>query len=88
MKTDGEQPAFPVVLGDSAYSGMTLRQWYAGMATEADVNEIMEDENLRLYHQYGNDDVGRPLYTPCTRARARFLFANAMLSQEADDDSA
>ena len=86
MKTDGDSPAFP--WGRENVGGLTKRQWYAGMATEADVNEIMEDENLRLYHQYGNDDVGRPLYTPCTRARARFLFANAMLSQEADDDSA
>jgi len=34
VKTDGDQPAFPVVLGDSAYSGMTLRQWYAGMAMQ------------------------------------------------------
>ena len=34
MKTDGG-PAFPVVFGDSAYSGMTLRQWYAGMAMQA-----------------------------------------------------
>jgi len=33
---DGNQPAFPVVANyvHEAFSGMTLRQWYAGLAMQ------------------------------------------------------
>jgi len=43
MKTDGG-PAFPVVFGDSAYSGMTLRQWYAGMAMQGYLSSDIPNE--------------------------------------------
>jgi len=43
MKTDGG-PAFPVVFGDSAYSGMTLRQWYAGMAMQGILSSDIPNE--------------------------------------------
>jgi len=72
MKTDGEQPAFPVVLGDSAYSGMTLRQWYAGLAMQG----ILASGTCLA--DFGYEDF----------AIEAFKHADAMLSQEADDDSA
>ena len=62
-----------------AHPGMSLRDWFAGMATDSDVEEEMERENLRRYGRDGNDEQGHPLYDICTRSEARFLHANAML---------
>ncbi len=31
-ENDGNTPAYPTEIGPKCYSGMTLRQWYAGQA--------------------------------------------------------
>ena len=91
MTTDGGQ-AFPgrqeVREGDYRDEwpepGMTLRQWYAGMATDSDVETTMEDVNYVRYVKHGNDDKGIPLYQICTRVEARYAFADAMLAHDAE----
>ena len=76
MKTDGGQPAFPceyweggMVPGLIHQPGMTLRQWYAGMAMQGILasGTCLED--------FGYEDF----------AIEAFKHADAMLSQEADE---
>ena len=95
MKNDGG-PAFPLVVpehwppmrdGCLGYSGMSLRDWFAGMAREEDIELHQEHENLLRYREYGNNESGTPLYPPCTRQRAKFLYADAMLkAREVGDE--
>ena len=48
--------------------GMSLRQWYAGMATDEDVRTIM-------------DARAREALCPCTRSEVRFMHADAMVKE-------
>jgi len=66
-------PAFPteprgIVYGD-AYDGMTMRDWFAGQATDSDIKELM-----RIY-----DSAGRITDQYRTREQARYAFADLML---------
>jgi hypothetical protein len=73
---DDGGPAFPCIPPDpnpAAYSqfpssiGMTLRDWFAGHATDADIKACWpEDDKLRTVPEHA--------------ARARYIFADAMLA--------
>lgn len=70
---DNGGPAFPQLEPNSAYfnaTGMTLRDWFATQAKEADIEH---------YREYS---VGPELfdeYYKYTREQARYRFADAML---------
>lgn len=94
MKADGG-PAFPVFESYEPdamrtpgiqYLGMTLRDWFAGKAREGDIELHMEQENLQRYREHGNNESGVPLYLPCTREEAKFLYADAMLEAREVED--
>ena len=60
-------PAFPVSHWDSAIpQGMTLRDWFASQATDADIAAI----RARHEHELG---------TKITREQVRYIHADAML---------
>lgn len=69
-KDDGG-PAFPETRWDDKtrqevqWSGMSLRDWFAGKATDTDVERWMDI-------MYANN-------TPVTREEAKYLYADAML---------
>lgn len=52
-----------------ATEGMSLRDWFAGNATDKDVNE------------YIYDDWGNPKKPPVSREQARYIFADNMITQ-------
>ena len=66
---DSGGKAFPShgTMGDVTHEGMTLRQWYAGMA----LNSLQED----YFRRYGYDGDGYKLL-----ANEAFLMADAMIS--------
>lgn len=62
-------PAFPTnAINNSGFEGMSLLDWFAGMATDDDLRSIIADSEC------GN----RP---PCSRSVARFRHADAMVAE-------
>ena len=57
------------------------RDEFAEQAGEEDIAFHVEAENSKGYADKGNDDDGRPLYELCTRERAKYLYAGAMLAE-------
>ena len=77
---NGGGPAFPRIgegFGDPRYDaeGMTLRDWFAGQATEEDIEE----------HAFVKLGDG---HYPRTREAAKYAYANAMLAARDRDDNA
>lgn len=68
---DNGGPAFPCELS-TRFQGMTLRDYFAAKASDADVGEIMF-----CHFDYYTDQ-----YT-ITRQQARYMHADAMLSERA-----
>ena len=74
-KKDGGA-AFPRPTGGSnafenkAQKGMSLRDWFAGQAT---------DEDIKYYQTY--DSAGKPHLLALFRHEARWCFADAMLAE-------
>ena len=64
-------PAFPIPVGMHGEEGMTLRDWFAGMATDGDIDAIMSMNSVR-YTQ------GLPCFN---RQSARYEHANKMLAE-------
>ncbi len=66
-KNDGG-PAYPVIGAPGAkedFPGKSLRDWFAGMATDADVEQILR--------------IAIEKSLPMTRAEARYVHADLML---------
>lgn len=66
--------AFPSAAIDDQFGGMTLRDWFAGMATEADIEA----------HRHLAWEEGHP-YTN-SRESARYAYADAMLAERGEAD--
>lgn len=67
MSINDGGPAFPFQDGYGRVSGMTLRDWFATHATDADISAIQ----ARHEHELG---------TKVTRQQARYIHADAMLA--------
>ena len=74
QRKDDGGPAFPIETTATPYApGMTLRDWFAGHATEDDI---------AAHTVWTFDDelpVGYPATPDCTREQARYRYADAML---------
>ena len=80
-KNDGG-PAFPVTdRSRSHYPGMSLRQWYAGMALQGLI--AVPETLLAIYDQSKLDREDMDV----TMAKAALGMADAMLAQEAEDET-
>jgi hypothetical protein len=85
-------PAFPqqafintngqVVTADDYFpdaSGMSLRDWFAGQASEEDIEYHMKNGKAAIKGTDEDDGYG-PDYTYPTRESARYAYADAMLA--------
>jgi hypothetical protein len=75
-------PAFPFQYEDGGggyiqHPGMTMRQWYKGMALNGMLNHITESDNGEWPY---NDDAQTPFESV---AKAAGQFADAMLAEDA-----
>lgn len=70
---DEFKPAFPVVVGpdSEAAMGISIRDYFAVHATDADVGRVVND--------YYTANHSSEEYFPLTRAQARYIFADEML---------
>jgi len=91
-KPDGGQ-AFPgpnphADMGSLPYHflGLSKREWYAGMATDGDVEWWRKKVNAERYIKHGNHASGKPKYPVCTREEARYHYADAMVAEGEKSD--
>jgi hypothetical protein len=69
-KDDGG-PAFPMVSDMKGHNpGMSLRDWFAGTASEADISRHSVTKR---------NSLGHPLEAPCPREQAKYRYADAMI---------
>jgi hypothetical protein len=68
MNNDGGL-AFPVenIRSENTRTGMSLRDWFAGQATDADINGFIASKS----------------WGQVSRSEARYMFADAMLAERA-----
>lgn len=76
---DNGGPAFPSYNYDSGAvpvlwgSGMTLRDWFAGIATDKDIESVLDETGMPW----------RPIGTKASRVMARYFYADAMIAERA-----
>ena len=72
---DNGGPAFPCA--ETQYSnsvpGMTLRDWFAGIATDKDIESVLDETGMPW----------RPIGTKASRVMARYFYADSMLAERA-----
>lgn len=64
------KPAFPHYHGGEKFPGLTMRDWFAGQASEADIQQVVVSRTPPEH--LTSDYINR-------RAWARYQFADAML---------
>jgi hypothetical protein len=72
-------PAFPYFNPDTevAYSGMSLRDWFAGQANEQDIKH--HQQFVQYERAYGENP--KPAEPKFTREQARYRYADTMLAE-------
>ena len=81
MTTQNNPPAFPKTVDGTRpiQDGMSLRDWFAGMASEKDIEAILsENPDNFVFNTCHPDDDEKPIYN---RQSARIEHGNRMLAE-------